>query len=103
MEQREYTLSVGLNDKDQRRQIVTTNDAKNMVAAAVGDCTIQVCEGVYTYTDGSQERETSLRVIVYDDAAAENRLVDACRQLKHHLNQECIVLSWRQCGETAFI
>ena len=100
---REYTLSVGLNDKDQRKQLVTTDDAKNMVATLVGDCTIQECAGVYTYADGSREQEVSLRVLVYAEAEAESRLVEACKVLKRALNQETVILSWRPCGETAFI
>lgn len=99
----EFTVSIGLNDQFTHEQIIDTETAKSMVFEAFGDCTIQVCYGQYSHENGVIVREVSLRVYVYADHTEKARLADICRKLKTELNQECIVLSWRPCGETDFI
>lgn len=99
----EFTVSIGLNDQFTHEQIINKESAKNMVFDAFGDCTVQVCYGQYSHENGVIVREVSLRVYVYADHTEKARLADICRKLKTELNQECIVLSWRPCGETDFI
>ena len=99
----EFTVSIGLNDQHTHQQLVNTEDAKNLVFDAFGDCTIQVCYGQFHHENGVVVREVSLRVYIYCDHTEKPRLADICRKLKKELNQECIVLSWRPCGETDFI
>lgn len=41
----EYTISIGLNDKDSRRQEISTEDAYQIVFDAFPDCTIKETEG----------------------------------------------------------
>lgn len=101
--QAEFTISIGLNDKDTHSQIIGTEDAKSIVFAAFGDCKVQVCYGRFTHDDGSVVEEVSFRVYVYADHEEKQRIAGICSGLKEKLNQECIVLSWRPCGETDFI
>lgn len=99
----EFVLSIGLNDKDTRKQEIATTAAVQIVKDAVGDSTIQLCEGRYTHNDGTQVDEVSLRVFIYDDLENIQRIKDACQYLKRALNQECIVLARREVAETEFI
>jgi hypothetical protein len=99
----EFTVSIGLNDQFTHTQLVGTEKAKHMVFEAFGDCTIQVCSGRFTHANGVVVDEVSFRVYIYADHTEKARLADICRKLKTELNQECIVLSWRPCGETDFI
>ena len=99
----EFIVSIGLNDKDTHRQEIETDEAKKIVFEAFGDCTIQICDGSFTHENGVRVFERSFRVFVYADHTEAARIAEICRGLKIRLNQECIVMSWRPCGETAFI
>lgn len=99
----EFTISIGLNDKDTHTQIIDTEAARQIVFDAFGDCTIQTCTGRFTHENGIVVYETSFRVFVYADSTEAERLAAICQELKISLNQESIVMSWRPCGETSFI
>ena len=63
-----YTIIVGLNDNDTRRQEVSTSDAKRMLADIVlgyaDGATFTTCEGVYRHADGGGVFETSIKIEV---------------------------------------
>ena len=99
----EFIVSIGLNDKDTHEQEIGTGKAKSIVFGAFGDCTIQTCDGSFTHENGVKVYEKSFRFFVYDDHANAPKIAKICRELKVKLNQESIVMSWRPCGETAFI
>lgn len=99
----EFTVSIGLNDRHTHTQLVSTEKASRIVFDAFGDCTIQICRGRFTHESGEVVIENSLKVFIYADHTEKERIASICRELKIKLNQECIVLSWRPCGETAFI
>ena len=99
----EFTISIGLNDQHTHTQRIGTDAAKAEVFRTFGDCTIQTCHGRFTHASGEVVEESSLRVYVYADHTEKPRLAECCRHLKKALNQACIVLSWRPCGETDFI
>ena len=86
-----YTLYVGLNDKDTKKQEVKTEEAMKVVSNVVGDNTMQIVHGHYTHADGEQVDETTLKVelLFKDDASV--RLY--CNDLKRLLNQESIAVS----------
>lgn len=101
--QAEFIVSIGLNDKDSMQQEINTDAAKQIIFDVFGDCTLQLCAGQYTHNSGEVVRENSCRVFTYADHTEKPVMVEKCRRLKTLLNQECIVLSWRPCGETDFI
>lgn len=86
-----FTMYLGLNDKDTKKQEVTTTDAIKTVNKVVGDNTIQVVHGHYTHEDGSEVDETTLKVEMLFKTFDEVKLY--CTDLKRLLNQESIALS----------
>ena len=59
-----HEIFIGLNDKDEHKQLLSTNAVKLAIAKALQDCTIFDCTGVYR-----GEVENSLQIIVYSDDA----------------------------------
>ena len=86
-----YTLYVGLNDKDSKKQEVKTEDAMRMVTNIVGDNTMQIVHGHYTHADGSQVNETTLKIELLFKNDADVRLY--CNDIKRLLNQESIAVN----------
>lgn len=88
---KKYTLLVGLNDKDTKKQVIPTRQAKKIIMSIVGDCTISNATGFYTHDDGTKVVEKSLRIELL--FKADNEIISYCKQLKKELNQESIALS----------
>lgn len=91
----EYTVSIGLNDKDSRQQEISTEDAYQLVFDTFPDCTVKEYKGSFTHADGERVIERSFQVVIYADSSEKPRIVEACRALKIALNQEAIFLSAR--------
>ena len=99
MERYEYMLTVGLNDKDTEKQIIKTEDAKNIIADILINkyelyaFTMWDCQGVYKMeSTGNIVRENSIRIeIVRDDTL--NYIFPIIDDIKKALNQESVMLS----------
>lgn len=87
------TLYVGLNDKDTKQQKIDTLEAtkivENIITTKAGGGTIYNAVGVYTHDDGTIITENTLRIELFDIAAA--ALDDIISTLKAVLNQESII------------
>lgn len=82
-----WKFTVGLNDKDLHKQILSLDDFERAIIRAVGDCTFQSAKGVY-----KGEIENTLICYVYGrfDLAGARK---AAHELCHQLNQESIIIS----------
>ena len=101
-----FTISIGLKDKDAKKQIISSKAAMDKIFDTIGDCTILEAYGQFTHADKSRVRENSFRVYVYDDESAFAELCSKAKLLCYALNQECIIVQMtRQNGsfETEFI
>lgn len=89
-----YTLYIGLNDKDTKRQEVQTLEAfkvsANIFKALTGGATISEAQGIYTHDNGDIVIEKTLRCEVY--GATLEAITQAADQLKTALNQESILI-----------
>ena len=85
-------MYVGLHDKDTKKQVIPTRQAKKIIMGIVGDCTISDAMGYYTHDDGSKVIEKSLRIELL--FKADNDIINYCKQLKKELNQESIAVSY---------
>ena len=91
MKSQTTVLSIGLNDKDTKEQIIDTDRARAIISKIVSDCTMYNATGKYTHEDGTQVSEQCIRVELYD--APDNAIKVYCKKLKKQLNQECIAVS----------
>lgn len=87
------TLYCGLNDKDTKRQEITTLDAYkiavNIVLKYCGGATILEADGIYTHEDGTIVIEKTLKIELIDiDDISINGIVS---ELKTVFNQESIL------------
>ena len=92
------TLTVGLNDKDAEKQLISRAEAHDLIAEilisefSVYAFTALDCAGVYRMeSTGHIIREQSIRVEMVTDGAIEN-LADIVSRLKAVLNQETIMV-----------
>ena len=85
-----YVMFVGLNDKDQKVQVVDKESAQNIIADTVGACTMYDAKGVFTHEDGVQVRENTLAVEVFE--TDKEQVEKYCKTLKRILNQESIAV-----------
>lgn len=90
---KEIILTIGLNDKDTKKQEITTIDAykivQNICTMYVGGATIYETYGVYKHENGDIIEEKSLRIeIATDDKKA---VIDVINVLKMALNQESVL------------
>ena len=89
-----YTLYIGLNDKDTKRQEIETVEAYKLVqrelVKKVGGGTIYSATGIYTHDDGSIVIEPTLRVEIFHDSKKD--IKDLADDYKKILNQESIII-----------
>lgn len=88
-----YILTVGLFDKDTKKQEVDTATAQalvnNEVARRFDGATVYSADGVYKHNTGETVREPSIRIeLCYTD---EDKVKDLAKWLKKALNQESIM------------
>lgn len=88
---KQFTLYVGLLDKDSKRQELSDNEAKEIISNEIGDCSISELNGYYTHTNGQKITEKSLRVEILFRTLDEVKAI--ANILKRKLNQESIALS----------
>lgn len=91
-----FTLYVGLNDKDSRKQEITTQKAKNIISKTLADngiegATFLGAEGIYTYIiDNKTEKENSFKIEIL--FASQKQIQNAVNTIKQKLNQESIAV-----------
>lgn len=91
-----FTLYVGLNDKDSKRQEIATEEAiktaSELVANQLGGGTIYSARGIYQHEDGTIITENTLRIeILFADAPDVLKLV---ADLKQKFNQESVAVQF---------
>lgn len=91
---KKFTLYLGLNDKDTKRQQIATLEAykivSNLLASDFGGGTIYEARGVYRHDDGAVITETTLRIEIL--FAERPEVLDLIRTLKKLFNQESVAL-----------
>lgn len=91
---KQFTLMVGLNDKDTHKRVINKTKAKELIMGICGDCTISDAVGHYTHEDGHEVVEKSLRVeILFKEL---EQVIEYCNQIKKELNQESVALSFQE-------
>ena len=99
-----YTLYIGLNDKDTKRQQLDNLEAskivQNILTEITGGGTIYNATGVYKHDDGTIIIENTLRVEIV--AAALEAVRKAIEFIKTALNQESVILQTERV-ESVFI
>ena len=88
-------LYIGLNDKDTKQQELTNLDAKAEISTILfkyfpNGFTLQECQGMYRHKDGTVVCENTIKVILFDYNIG--LVLDAVKDLKLKLNQECIAV-----------
>lgn len=91
---KQFTLMVGLNDKDTKKQIISNDKARQVILNIVGDCTVSDALGQYTHDNGEVVQEKSLRVDMLFKELSE--VVEYAKQIKKALNQESVALSYTE-------
>lgn len=91
---KQYTVMVGLNDKDTKKRVINRNKAKEVIMRIVGDCTVSDATGHYTHDNGEMVTEKSLRVEILFKELED--VVGYCKQIKQELNQESVALSYTE-------
>lgn len=93
-----WKFTIGMNDKDLHKQILTRSQFDDIIISVVGDCTMQDAAGVY-----KGEKERTLIVSVYGRFDLSGARM-AARELCHRLNQESIIISpiIEECEFVAF-
>ena len=89
-----HTLYMGLNDKDSKRQQISTLEAykivSNLVAKEFDGGTIYEADGVYRHDDGTIVIEKTLKIELL--FAEQKDVKDFCETLKRIFNQESIAV-----------
>lgn len=87
----QYSLFIGLNDKDTKKQEVSTSKAIELVSNVIAGGSISTIHGVYTHEDGTKVKENTLKVdILYSDDATVRMYANNIKSL---LNQESVMIS----------
>lgn len=89
-----YTLYMGLNDKETKRQMISTVEAykivSNLVSQMFDGGTIYEADGVYRHDDGTIVIEKTLKIELL--FAEQKDVKDFCETLKRVFNQESIAV-----------
>ena len=91
-----YTLTIGLFDKDTKRQKISSDMAlkivSDLVVQTVGYGTVYTGNGIYTHVNGSIVVEPSLVYFVDGENDLKNKVKTLAWQIKKALNQESVML-----------
>ena len=91
-----YTLTIGLFDKDTKKQKISSDMAlrivSDLVVQTVGYGTIYNGNGIYTHINGSIVVEPSLVYFVDGENDLKNKVKTLAWQIKKALNQESVML-----------
>lgn len=92
-----FTLYVGLNDKDTRKQEIDTEVAQDKISKILANygiegATFLGAKGLYTYiTDNKTEQENTFKIEVL--FAKRKQIEKAVAEIKKSLNQETVAVS----------
>ena len=100
-----YNIYIGLNDKDSKKQEVSTRRARQEVIKILNNnnitgLTMYEVMGVFKHEDGTITFEKSLKVELLE--VEEEDVLRSIQELKKALNQECILLE-KEKKEVNFI
>ena len=91
-----YTLTIGLFDKDTKRQKISTDIAirivSDLVVNVIGYGTIHTGNGIYTHNNGSIVVEPSIVFSVDGEKDLKDKVKSLAWQIKKALNQESVML-----------
>ena len=91
-----YTLTIGLFDKDTKRQKISTDIAirivSDLVVNVIGYGTIHTGNGIYTHAAGAVVVEPSLVYFVDGEKDLKDKVKNLAWQIKKALNQESVML-----------
>ena len=93
---RRYTLTIGLFDKDTKRQKISSDIAirivSDLVVNIIGYGTVHQGNGIYTHVNGAVIIEPSIIFFVDGDKNLKDKVKNLAWQIKKALNQESIML-----------
>ena len=100
-----YNIYIGLNDKDSKKQEVSTRRAKEetikiLNANNITGLTMYEVAGVFKHEDGAMTFEKSLKVELLE--VKEEEVIKSIEELKGALNQESILLE-KEEKEVSFL
>lgn len=100
-----YNIYIGLNDKDSKKQEISTRRAREEVIKILNNnningLTMYVVDGVFKHEDGTIVFEKSLKVELIE--VEESEVIKSIQELKKALNQESILLE-KEKKEISFI
>ena len=91
-----YTLTIGLFDKDTKKQKISSDMAlrivSDLVVQTIGYGTIHTGNGIYTHNNGSIVIEPSIVFFVDGEKDLKDKVKNLAWQIKKALNQESVML-----------
>lgn len=91
-----YTLTIGLFDKDTKKQKISTDIAirivSDIVVNVIGYGTVYQGNGIYTHNNGSIVIEPSIVFFVDGEKDLKDKVVNLAWNIKKALNQESVML-----------
>ena len=95
----EYQISIGLNDKDEHRQLISEDLARAFIGSKFAEgCTIYRANGFYC-----GESEKSLIVIVYAAKSEKDKILQAAEDIRYIMNQEQVIVNVSKAKNTFWI
>ena len=91
-----YTLTIGLFDKDTKRQKISSDIAirivSDIIVNTIGFGTVYQGNGIYTHNNGSIVIEPSIVFFVDGEKDLKDKVKTLAWQIKKALNQESVML-----------
>ena len=91
-----YTLTIGLFDKDTKKQKISSDMAlkivSDLVVQTVGYGTVYTGNGIYTHVNGSIVIEPSIIYFIDGEEEEESKVKTLAWMIKKALNQESVML-----------
>ena len=91
-----YTLTIGLFDKDTKRQKISSDIAirivSDLVVNIIGYGTVHQGSGIYTHVNGAVIIEPSIIFFVDGEKDLKDKVVNLAWSIKKALNQESVML-----------
>jgi hypothetical protein len=95
---KKYEIYLGLNDKDTKKQIITTSNAveklsKILLGTGLECFSYNLIRGVYKHSDGTIVNENTIQLILIEDEDINSYIKLLCELLKREFNQKSILVT----------
>lgn len=108
MKKNKYTLTIGKNHKDLKKQVLDDDEIYDIISINLNkegiDCFTSIdCVGAFVHKDNTKVLEKSIQIVVVDENDIKDKILKVIDSLKSGLSQESIMFQIEENQDISFL